>query len=154
MLNFISFPNSKNMVNGDPKVFATTLSRGPYRYLNATLVTLNRDDVRTTKKKDPITNVLLPTDQQKTYVLGNISSLGDNQTSRTILVYTSMLKDVMVGVSNLIKVGATPQSDGTAIMSFQFSYGEGGSQNVVSKEEVSVLFGFTVTNGVLDPAVV
>ena len=149
MLNFISFPNSKNIVEGsDGKLFNS--GYGEYRYLNASIISLNTDDVRTTQKKDPVTKVLLPADEQKTYVLGNISIEGDSAASRTVLVYTSMLKDAVVGANNLIKVGATPQADGTAIMSFQFSYGEGGSQNVASAKEVTDLFGFSVSTPVLD----
>lgn len=150
MLNFISFPNSKNLVAGHDNLFDQ--GYGAYRYLNAPIISLNTDDVRTTQKKDE-KGVLLPADEQKTYVLGNIAIEGDVQPTRTVLVYTTMLKDVTVGEENLIKVGATPQADGTAIMSFQFSYGEGGSQNVVSADETKNLFGFSFsTEGVLDLA--
>lgn len=103
---------------------------GEYRYVRGTVTAL--DD----KNEQFNTN-------GTGYFRGSVAIDGDDQPTRTLNVFSEMMKDVKVGSEILCRVRASFDTKGELYLSVQFSYGESSSQNRLDIETAKSAWGFT-----------
>jgi hypothetical protein len=128
MINFIDF-NGTDLFTDE---------YGEYRYVNAKFIRVDTTDERTNSKGTK-------------FFRGSVQIPGDVTPTRTVIVFKEMLKDIKEGDNGLVRLRAS--MDGATLkLSAQFSYGEGGSQNILTADVATKVFGFSAPKSATSPS--